>query len=47
MDSVMDLERRPHLTDADVVAPLALNHRGVVVNVQDVDGEGVIRMSGW
>ena len=36
----------PHLADADVVAPPALHHGRVVVDVQDVDGEGVVREPG-
>ena len=36
----------PYLTDADVVAPLAFNNRRIVIDVQDIDGEGVICVSG-
>jgi len=37
---------RAYLTDADVVAPLAFDDGRVVVDVQDVDGEGVVRVPG-
>ncbi len=40
-----DVQVHPYLTYADVVAPLAFNNRCVVIDVQDVDGEGVICVS--
>lgn len=35
-----------YLTDANVVAPLAFNNRCIVIDIQDVDGEGVVCVSG-
>ncbi len=38
---------RPYLAYANIVAPLAFNNRCIVIDVQDVDGEGVVCVSGW
>lgn len=35
-----------YLTYANIVALLAFNNRGIVIDIQDVDGEGVVRVSG-
>lgn len=37
-----DVRVRPYLTNADVVAPQASNNRCIVIDVQDVDGEGMV-----
>lgn len=37
---------RTYLTYANIVAPLAFNHRRIVVDVQDVDGQRVVGVSG-
>lgn len=36
----------PYLAYADIVAPLAFNNRCIVIDIQDVDGEGVVWVSG-
>lgn len=36
----------PYLIHADVVAPLALNNWRIIINVQYVDGERVVHVSG-
>lgn len=35
-----------YLIYANIVALLAFNNRGIVIDIQDVDGEGVVRVSG-
>lgn len=35
-----------YLTYANIVALLAFNNRCIVIDIQDVDGEGVVSVSG-
>ena len=39
-------EFRTYLTNANVVAPLVFNKGRVVIDIQDVDGERVVCVSG-
>lgn len=47
MNTIMQtvVRARPYLTYTDVVAPLAFDNGCVVIDVQDVDGEGVVCVS--
>lgn len=40
------MQARPYLAYADIVALLAFNNRCIIIDVQDVDGEGVVCVSG-